>query len=114
MSLTSTAPASTHAVTFDETTAHAFACPHCLSSSRPILSNRQEGPIKVDITTIPLYCATCEAEWDVEMLTTPFSLPAPHWMPMKSAWTRAQRSAATAAVGQPLPTHRSTAGGQAN
>lgn len=67
-----TAPA--YAVSLGDTAAHVFACPHCLSSSvgmnSSILSSQQEGPIKVDITTIPLYCASCEAEWEVEFIAS--------------------------------------------
>jgi hypothetical protein len=67
-----TAPA--YAINLDDTAAHVFACPHCLSGSvgmnSPIQSNRQEGLTKVDITTIPLYCATCEAEWEVDFIAS--------------------------------------------
>jgi hypothetical protein len=74
MSLTATAPASTHAVTFDETAAHVFACPHCVSSSvgmaPPIATSHQEGQTRVDTLTIPLYCQTCEAEWEIELVAS--------------------------------------------
>ena len=67
-----TAP--TYAVNLNATAAHVFACPHCLSSSvgmnSPIQTGRQDGAIKVDITTIPLYCASCEAEWEVEFIAS--------------------------------------------
>ena len=67
-----TAPA--YAVNLDDTAAHVFACPHCLSSNvgmnSPIQAGRQDGAIKVDTITIPLYCATCEAEWDVEFVAS--------------------------------------------
>ena len=36
----------------------------------PHLSNRQDGTTQVDIITIPLFCAACEAEWNVEFIAS--------------------------------------------
>ena len=61
-----------YAVEVDETVAQVISCPHCVSSSvgmrSPVSTSQQEGSIRADILTVPLYCNDCGTEWNIELV----------------------------------------------
>ena len=61
-----------YAVEVDENIAQVISCPHCVSSSigmrSPVSTSQQEGSIRADILTVPLYCNDCGTEWSLELV----------------------------------------------
>jgi hypothetical protein len=70
--IAATAPASE--ITINATAAAVICCPRCGSSAvgmlAPQVSNLSDGSTRRAITTIPLYCASCQAEWEMELVAS--------------------------------------------
>jgi formate dehydrogenase maturation protein FdhE len=66
--------ASASEIRINETAAAVIFCPSCGSSTvgmlTPQVSSLADGSTRRAITTIPLHCGSCTAEWEIELVAS--------------------------------------------